>query len=276
MRANEHPKNAERLKALDNFNIVDTPPEEVFDDLVKLAAEICEMPVSLISLVETERQWFKASIGFDGAETPITESICSHVILENDAVVQIPDTRTDPRTADNPHVTGLTGIRSYAGAQLNTAEGLPLGTLCVLGTEPRELTPFQRNALRVLAKQVMTQLELRRALRNQEILRNEMDHRVKNSLQTVQSLIQLYRRKVTDPQAHDAFDAVERRLQAIIMLHKELHNSSSMERVKMVPFLDGIINLLARTLPDNISLEHSVDAVDLTSAQASAVAVIIS
>ena len=154
-----------RLAALDTYSILDTPAERAFDDVVQLAAQICGTPVAVVSLVAEDRQFFKAEIGLGVRGTPRDISICGHAILQAGLFV-VPDTLLDPRFAQNPLVTGGPKLRFYAGAPLQTPDGLPLGTLCVLDHAPRPegLTPQQAFALQVLAKQVMTQLELRRAL----------------------------------------------------------------------------------------------------------------
>jgi PAS domain S-box-containing protein len=153
---------AQRLAALRRYQILDTPPEAEFDDIVKLAAQICDAPISLISLIDRDRQWFKAKTGTDLAETPLSMSICA-TALDEPGVVELPDTTVDPRSRANPLVTGDAHLRFYAGAKLETPDGVPLGMLCVLDTKPRHLTEAQRFALQVLARQVMNQLELRRA-----------------------------------------------------------------------------------------------------------------
>lgn len=164
MRARLHPEEAARLASLRSYEILDTPNEEAFDDLVGLAAQICGTPVSLVSLVDADRQWFKAKVGVDIDGTPLELSFCSHTILEHESLV-VADASVDRRFADNPLVAGDPFVRFYAGVALRGDDGLPLGTLCVVDTVPRELSEFQLNALRVLAKQVMTQLELRRKVR---------------------------------------------------------------------------------------------------------------
>ena len=177
---------------------------------------------------------------------------------------------------DNHLVVTEQGMRFYAGVQLKAHNGLPIGTLCVLDDKPRTLTDLQRQTLRTLANQVMTQLELRRTLRNQEILRGEMDHRVKNSLQTVQSLIRLYAGKIKDPDALTAFAAIERRVAAIVALHRELHQSSSIAQVKMKPFLGGVLNHLSATCPDHVSIKTDIADFELASTEATALAVVAS
>ena len=156
------PKNeVPRLKILWQYDVLDTVPEEVFDDLTDLAAHICEAPVALISLVDENRQWFKSRVGTSIKETSRDISFCAHAIL-NDGLLVVSDASKDPRFRDNPQVTGPQKIRFYAGAPLVTPDGHALGTLCVLDRKPRKLRSEQMKALRVLAHHVVSQLELRR------------------------------------------------------------------------------------------------------------------
>lgn len=156
------PKNeAKRLKVLWQYDVLDTVPEEVFDDLTDLAAHICEAPIALISLVDENRQWFKSRVGISAKETSRDISFCAHAILQNGLFV-ISDATKDPRFRDNPSVTGSPKIRFYAGVPLKSPDGFALGTLCVVDKKPRKLRPEQKRALVVLARHVETQLELRR------------------------------------------------------------------------------------------------------------------
>jgi two-component system cell cycle sensor histidine kinase/response regulator CckA len=150
-----------RLKVLWQYDVLDTVPEEVFDDLTELAARICEAPIALISLIDEDRQWFKAKVGVTVNETSRDISFCSHAIKQEDLFI-IPDATQDARFANNPLVTSEPKIRFYAGAPLITPDGYALGSLCVIDKVPRELRAEQKQALRVLARHVMTQLELRR------------------------------------------------------------------------------------------------------------------
>jgi PAS domain S-box-containing protein len=178
---------SDRLRALARYDILDTPPEPDFDDIAKLAAEAFAAPIAVINLITEDRQWFKAEIGLGMRETPLDVSICAHAILQNDLLI-VPDCTRDPRFAENPLVTADGGLRFYAGALLKTAEGLPIGTVCVLDrvARPQGITAFQRLTLEVLARQVMTNLELRRALtaqredekRNRLILDSAVDYAI--------------------------------------------------------------------------------------------------
>lgn len=154
-----------RLRALGSYGILDTPPEPGFDDIVSLAANLCETPFALVSLVAGNRQWFKAKVGLEACETGLGSSVCAYALVEPDLLV-IPDLTADPRTHGNPLVRGEPHIRFYAGAPLRTSQGHVLGSLCVIDVlaRPGGLTPSQAAMLQALARQTISQLELRRAV----------------------------------------------------------------------------------------------------------------
>lgn len=161
MKAAPLPHNeAERLAALYRYRILDTAAEEEFDDFTELAAHICGVPIALISLIDSDRQWFKSRVGVDVAQMPREIAFCSHAILD-EGLFEVSDTREDGRFRDNPLVTGAPRIRFYAGTPLLTDNGQAIGTLCVIDTVPRELSPAQRKAMEALGRQVVRQLDLR-------------------------------------------------------------------------------------------------------------------
>lgn len=151
----------ERIHSLKSFSILDTLPESDYDNLTLLAAEICDTPVSFISFIDEERQWFKSTYGVDINETKRDFSFCAHAIHEPNEVFIVPDSRKDSRFHDNPFVKGEPNIVFYAGVPLLTNNGLPIGTLCVVDQKPRELTPKQIRSLKALSEQVRNLLELR-------------------------------------------------------------------------------------------------------------------
>lgn len=157
-----------RLAALRHYCILDTPAEQTFDDLALLASQICDTPIALITLIDETRQWFKSKVGLRISETSLDVSFCAHAIRQTDLFV-VRDASKDKRFAANPFVLGDPSIRFYAGAPLVTADGHVLGTLCVIDRVPRVLNAEQEEALRVLARQAVAQIELRHA---QEELRS--------------------------------------------------------------------------------------------------------
>ncbi|WP_115049777.1 sensor histidine kinase [Xanthomonas arboricola] len=224
------PSEALRLQALRSYGILDTPREAAFEDITRLASIICQTPIALISLVDADRQWFKSELGMGERETPLFKSMCAHALLDSDVLV-VPDTREDVRFARNPLVTGELPLHFYAGAVLKTSEGLPLGTVCVLDRQPRQLSDEQVDALRALARQTMAQLELRRALR----LAEESDryrsrlmaiagHDLKTPLRTAAYAIDKMRRHAnvdsipTLVTARDAINLVARNLDELATL----------------------------------------------------------
>jgi len=163
-----------RLQALRRYKILDTDPEKAFDDLTILASHICETPVALISLIDSDRQWFKSKIGVNVSETPREISFCSKAIQHTGLFV-VPDATQDPRFSSNPFVVSEPKIRFYAGAPFCSSDGHPLGTLCVVDLVPRQLTPSQENALLALSRQVQAQFELRKNLMELKAALEERD-----------------------------------------------------------------------------------------------------
>ncbi len=274
MRADDHPRHADRMRSLHAYDILDTPPEADFDDIAQLASSICDTPISLISFLDADRNWFKAEVGTGLQEAPRDTAFCAHGILETE-FVEINDSLNDPRTADNPLALGDPKLRFYAGAQLVGHDGLPLGMLCVFDNKPRYLTDQQRNAMQVLARLVMKQLDLRRALRIQDTLRKEVDHRVKNSLQSVSSLIRLQGHTSTSTEVRAALDTVHTRIETVAALHHALYRTDAGNSIPLDRYLGRIAQLIGEGLPDAIQLDAMFDPVTVDSSVAAATATIL-
>jgi GAF domain-containing protein len=170
------PANEEgRIAALQKYAILDSEPEQGFDDLTMLASHICRTPIALISLIDESRQWFKSRVGVAVSETPRDLAFCATAILSSEVMI-VPDTLKDERFRNHPMVVSEPNIRFYAGAPLITEEGFALGTLCVVDRKPREFSPEQKEALKALSRLVLAQLEFRR---NLILLREALNDRTK-------------------------------------------------------------------------------------------------
>lgn len=181
---------ASRVAALNRYAILDTEPEQTFDDLVILASYVCKTPMAFLSLVDDHRQWFKSKVGVEVRETPLEASICAYAIAEGtEELFIVRDTLSDERFRDNPLVVQEPRIRFYAGAPLIDEDGFGLGALCVMDRQPRELDPEQETALKSLRRIAVVQMELRRNLiLLKEALndRTEEEHARELELQRVQ------------------------------------------------------------------------------------------
>jgi GAF domain-containing protein len=166
---------AARVAALNRYAILDTEPEQSFDDLVILAAHICQTPMAMLSLVDDHRQWFKSKLGVKAPETRKEISICVHAIQQGDLFI-VPDTLKDERFRENPLVIGEPHIRFYAGAPLINEDGFALGTLCVLDHKPRELDADQKEAVSALGRLALRQMELRM---NLQLLKDALSDRTR-------------------------------------------------------------------------------------------------
>ena len=171
----------QRLEALNEYNILDTLPEEEYDGITRIVSEICGAPISLISLVDPERQWFKSHHGLGATETPRELAFCAHAINKPNETLIVPDASKDERFHDNPLSTGAPDVMFYAGVPLNTPEGFSIGTLCVIDTKPNNLTEGQEETLKILANQVISQLELRKKNQSLQNTNTEVE-RLNNQL----------------------------------------------------------------------------------------------
>jgi two-component sensor histidine kinase len=273
MEAQRHPQEAARLAALHSYDILDSAAEPEFDEIVRVVSDVCGMPVSLISLVETDRQWFKAKTGIEISETPFNLSVCAHGILQPD-LLEIEDMTKDVRTIDNPLVKGEPHARFYAGAALTNDEGHPLGMLCVLDYQPRKLTGAQRDLLRVMARLVMRQIELRKLVKTeraahlmvQEILekanallerndtlRREVDHRVKNSLAQIVGFLRIQERQHKDePRIAGPLAEARNRVMTVVNVHDHLHKAAEDEMTSVAQFLKNLTEAVSDNRPPQL------------------------
>ncbi|QXT38875.1 histidine kinase dimerization/phosphoacceptor domain -containing protein [Gymnodinialimonas ceratoperidinii] len=271
-----HPSNDQRVAALHSYGILDTPRDAEYDAVVELIARICDVPFAVINFIDEDRQWFKAEVGLGTRELPLDESICAHAILLDD-FMEIEDTLNDDRLCGNPLCVSGPNLRFYAGALLKTAEGMPLGTLCVLDQKPRVLTDLQRDAVKVMAAQVMRQMELALALRREELLRLEVDHRVKNSLQSVSAMARIQSRMLTDEAARDALQLMQQRVEIIAALHTALYKTNAGERINISAYLASVADLIRGTLHPNqeLALSTGCNKATITSQEAGALGLIV-
>lgn len=183
----------DRLEVLERYEILDTPAEAEFDDLTRLASYICDTPIALVSLTDSHRQWFKSRLGMPVPEAPREIAFCSHAILEPDRPLVVQNALNDDRFANNPLVTSDPNLRFYAGHPLVTPDGYPLGTLCVMDHMPRNLSPAQLEALQILGRCVMAQMELRlnlKRLQNQQTRQQEAEAKLRASDQQIVNLLE--------------------------------------------------------------------------------------
>jgi serine phosphatase RsbU (regulator of sigma subunit) len=184
MKLAKPPKNEkQRMEALLKYEILDSEREQIYDDIVKLASQICEVPVSFMSLMDNHRQWYKAKLGITVTEDERELSMCNYTILQED-IFEVPDIQQDERFIDNPVLVSL-GVRFYAGMPLTTPDGYNLGTLCVIDKQPKALNEHQKFALRTLSKQIMGQLELRLKLMEVDIQKAEIEEKNKSIIDSI-------------------------------------------------------------------------------------------
>lgn len=244
----------ERLAALRKYDILDTPPDGAFDRITDIAAGIFSVPISIISLVDHDRIWFKSHHGLDVQEIGRDAGLCASAIIQNDAWI-VTDAKTDVRTLANPLVAGDFGLRFYVGVPLRTHDGFNLGTLCVIDREPREANKTQIAQLTDLASVVMDQMELRlsarstvtelqKAIAEKEMMAKEVDHRVKNSLQLVTALLRVQSRNVVEETSVQLLQAANR-VSAVSRAHEHLYLTDSSGTMNCFEYLRRICNDLS-------------------------------
>ncbi len=261
------PDEEQRLAALRSYDVLDTESEPAFDDLTKIVARICGVPMATVSLIDKDRQWFKSKLGLALQETPRDQAFCGHCILQ-DGVMEVPDALADPRFAANPLVTGDAKVRYYAGAPLFDRDGHRIGALAVLHHQPHKLDAPQSECLQALAKQVMAQLELRRALKEKDralaqkdLLLKEVNHRVKNGLQMIGSLVQLQKRKIVDPTAQQQISDMGMRIQTLATVHRHLYRQDDLAKAELESYLREVCKPLANSA--DVTIEVEAPAVSL-------------
>lgn len=223
--------------------MLDTSAEQAYDDVTTLASAVCKTPIALISLIDQDRQWFKSRVGLDASETPRELAFCAHAILQPDVVFEVHDAHLDPRFAGNPLVTGEPGIRFYAGAPLVTADGLPIGTVCVIDREPRALSVVERKALQSLARQVVAQLDLRQAMAGLEL----------ESL--TDPLTSLWNRRSLDRRLHAAWDFHARERSPLSLMMIDLDHFKLINDTHGHPAGDRVLVHAAAIVRDQIGHE---------------------
>jgi two-component sensor histidine kinase len=241
----------DRIAALHRYDILDSSSDADFEDFVQIASDICNAPIAAINLIDGGRHWTLTGIAHGDPELPLDHSICAQAIRQTDLFV-VPDLSSDTRFQDNPLVSGGPKLRFYAGALLETQNGLPIGTVCVLDHAPRPdgLSERQRFTLQALARQIMTQLELRRAmmditsgnaarerleasLSEKEALLKEVHHRVKNNLQLISSLLNLQASRITDPVTSALFADSRNRVRSMALVHENLYRAGNFAEIEM-------------------------------------------
>ena len=282
MKKPEIPDNEDsRLKELESYSILDTLSEEDYDDITSLASEICGTPISLISLVDENRQWFKSHHGLNSCETPRDYSFCAHAINAPDDVFIIEDSTKDPRFEDNPLVTDEPYVIFYAGVPLVTKNGFPLGTLCVIDNKPNVVSDGQVKSLRVLAKQVIKLLELRKneqllenALKNLQEQNNELNdyahiisHDLKSPIRNIEALIAWLREdyhEILESKGRETIDLIRTNLEKMddliegVLKYSTIDKKSQAhQKVDLSLLIPEIIQMM--NVPENCTINVQKD-----------------
>ena len=239
---------AERMAVVRRYEILDTPPDGIFDRVTALAARRFGAPISIISIVDHDRIWFKSHHGVDVQQIGRDAGLCASAILSDEAHVLV-DASTDVRSLSNPLVAGDFGLRFYAGVPLQTSDGFNLGTLCVIDKTPRPVDQAQIDDLKDLASLVVDQLELRlaarQAIEKANLMAREIDHRVMNSLQFVSGLLTMQSRSTAAREVSAQLQEAATRVAAVARVHRNFYSSDT-EQVPCLTFLSRLCDDLAQ------------------------------
>ncbi len=247
----------ERIKAVRRYDILDTPPDGAFDRITAIAARRFNVPISIISIVDHDRIWFKSHHGLDVEQIGRDPGLCASAILSNDPHV-LPDAKLDVRSLANPLVAGEFGLRFYAGVPLRTSDGYNLGTLCVIDRKPHAPDNQQMEDLKDLAAVVMDQMELRlsarRAAGHAAIMVREIDHRVMNSLQFVASMLRIQGRADTPPEVLSQLETAANRVGAVARVHRHFSVDVASEQMEGLGYIRRLCADLAGILERQIEV----------------------
>jgi len=263
------PNEAARLAALRRYEILDTPPDGAFDRVTGIAADLFSVPIAIVSLVDTDRIWFKSHHGLDVQQIDRAPGLCASAILQNEPWL-LADAKTDPRSLSNPLVAGEFGLRFYLGVPLQTHDGFNLGTLCVIGKEPRPVSDKQISQLKHLASLVIDQMELRLSARNavsrlseavaqKDLMVKEVDHRVMNSLQLASSILALQSKTLTEAQGRESLTIASARISAIARVHQHVSRSHEIGKTNCRGYLERLCGDLSGSLAASIGVA-AIDA----------------
>lgn len=253
---------ARRIQALERYNILDTPPDGAFDRVTSLAARLISVPISIITLVDRDRIWFKSKQGLDVDEIGRDPGLCASAVLQDDPWI-LTDASVDPRALSNPLVAGEFGLRFYAGVPLRTHDGYNLGTLCVIDKKAREISSDDVANLEDLASVVMDQMELRvaarRAVSQREMLLRELHHRVKNNLQILLSIVSSVERRAKSSETIDFLRSLRGRLLALGSAHDAMQETESLGSGRTGQLLEQIAKTVRSALAADAELETHVE-----------------
>ncbi|MBG6117691.1 MULTISPECIES: sensor histidine kinase [unclassified Sphingobium] len=252
-----------RMAAVRRYDILDTPPDGAFDRITALAARRFGVPISIISIVDEDRIWFKSHHGVSIAEIGRDPGLCASAILSHDPYI-LTNASVDPRSLTNPLVAGDFGLRFYAGVPLETGDGHNLGTLCVIDKHPRPIAEEQIEDLKDLASLVMDQLELQLSARNAvsqaELMAKEIDHRVMNSLQFVSALLNMQAHSPNIGDAGPHLQLAANRVAAVAQVHRHFYSEAT-EKTSCIAFLKRLGEELETILERPIHVEGAADEV---------------